>query len=71
MAGKRIPLYPGMAFLSFIVEWANEAHEMPSAVYEKYLNNPRDFQLLAAYRNHKIKKENEQIEKEKGKKPAF
>ena len=58
--GKRVPVYPGMAFLKFIVEWANEAHEMPDEVYEKYLKNPKNFQLLAAYRNWKIEKENKE-----------
>jgi len=58
-----------MAFLKFIVEWANEAHEMPSEVYQKYLGNPRDFKLLLAYRNYKIEKENKEIERSKAKKP--
>jgi hypothetical protein len=66
---RRIPVYPGMAFLKFIVEWANEAHRMPSAVYRQYLRNPKDFQLLAEYRNYKIEKENKEQERSRSKRP--
>lgn len=69
MNGRRVPLYPGMAFLRFITEWANEAHQMPSEVYAKYLTNPRDFKLLAEFRNYKIEKENERNQGGQGKKP--
>ncbi len=54
-----------MAFLFFIVEWAYTHGKMPSEVYQQYLGNPRDFQLLMAFRNDKIGEENKQIEAQK------
>lgn len=66
IGGRIIPAYPGMAFLKFIVEWAYEAKQMPFDVYQQFLQEPRNFQLLAAYRNYKIEKENKEIEKQRG-----
>jgi hypothetical protein len=57
-----------MAFLSFIVEWANEHGKMPDKVYAKYLRSPKNFQLLAAFRNIKIELENKAIEEARKKK---
>lgn len=65
--GKTIPEFPGAAFLRFIVEWANEHGRMPSFVYQQYLRNPKDFQLLASFRDYKAAKEEEEIKKAKNK----
>ena len=62
----RIPKYPGMAFLRFIVGWAFKHGYMPSDVYQQYLNNTKDFQLLAEYSNYEIRKQNEEKESGKG-----
>ena len=59
--------YPEASFLAFIVEWADEHGYMPSFVFQLYLDNPKDFQLLASYRKHKAQKEKEEIEKAKNK----
>lgn len=66
--GKQEPVYPGAAFLTFIVQWAYEHGKMPSFVYQQYLRNPTDFKLLAAFGKFKAEKEKEEIDKAKNSK---
>lgn len=40
---------------------------MPDAVYEQYLENPKNFILLSAFRRYKAEREKEELEKNKGK----
>jgi hypothetical protein len=46
-----------------ITAWAWEKGKLPSEVYEQYLRNPRDFQLLFSYGNYKTRKEEEEMKK--------
>lgn len=65
--GGYVPKYPGAAFLAFVVEWSDRHGKMPSEVFQQYLENPKDFQLLMAFRGYKAEKEKQEIEKAESK----
>lgn len=57
--------------MTFLVGWAYQTGQLPSAVLEQYRANQQDFKLLAAYHRYKTEVEQREIDKAKeGKKPS-
>jgi hypothetical protein len=53
--------------LALIVEYASKHGRRPSAVYQDYLEHPRDYQLIWSYENWRAEEQKKEMEQAQSK----